>query len=291
MEQKTEINRIIAATDFSECASTALSYATQVALRFSAELTVLHATPIQSAVAALPFSRVPLARAIANQYDAAVAALADYCDQRIPDLVNSWQLVVPGDPGQAILEKSRSFDADLVVMGTHGRSGLPRFLMGSVAEHVIRESDSPVLSVRSESAGDNAKTSFERIVCPVNYTAVAAKALNYALLFASAFDSELTVLYLVEKGVRSDELELEAERIRVWVGDVPRSIKLKLIVREGRPAQDGLEYVDEHHADLLVLGAKRKQSLNRSVLGTTTEELTRLAMCPVLTVPFGRVGS
>ena len=290
---KTELNisRILAATDFSECASAALAYASQIALRFSAELTVLHATPIQSAAAALPFSRIPLARAVANQYDAAIAALQDYCDTRVPDLVDSSQVVVPGDPVRAILGRSQSLRADMIVMGTRGRSGPPRFLLGSVAESVIRDSDRPVLSVRQGAGHDGTVSFFRRIVCPVNYSAVAANALDYAMLFASAFDAELTIVYVVEERVTRDQLELERERLRVWIGDVPHSLNLKLIVQEGRPAPDVLAHLDQHDADLLVLGARRKQSLNRPILGFTTEELTRLAMCPVLTVPLGTVQS
>jgi len=84
-------------------------------------------------------------------------------------------------------------------MGTHGRSGINWMMLGSVTEKVLHETDRPVLTVREKRGITNgASVSVRQVLCPVNYTDVAAKALEHAVAISECFDAELSVLHVVE---------------------------------------------------------------------------------------------
>jgi len=168
------------------------------------------------------------------------------------------------------------------VMGTHGREGLSRAFLGSVAESVIQQSDKPVLTVRP--IDDRPRPAgIARILCPVNYSAVASRAYQHALFLASAFDAELTVLYLEERSVVDHSAEMK--RLRDWVGDVPLTVRASLLVDRGEAAVQVNDYALRHAIDLIVMGVQHKRRDTVTVIGTTTDRLTRHAPCPVLTVP------
>jgi nucleotide-binding universal stress UspA family protein len=155
-------------------------------------------------------------------------------------------------------------------------------LLGSVAEQVIAESEVPVLTVRCDEALRPAH--FNRILCPVDYSNVSAKALRHAALMASAFEAELVILHLIERGDEGD-MARELDRLRDWVGDVSLPVRARVLVHRGQAAGQVIDYAQRHEVDLIVLGAERKGRQTKSVLGSTTHRVTRHAPCPVLTVP------
>ncbi|HYC23640.1 MAG TPA: universal stress protein [Candidatus Bathyarchaeia archaeon] len=140
------INRILLATDFSEDSSHALEYAKEIARRFGAQLIVLHADEM---LAVVPGSHLAEQRRSAAQ-----AAL----DSTIKDLeskdLSAVSVLRPGVPADEIVKMANDRIVDLVVMGTHGRTGLESLLMGSVAEHVVRHAPCPVLTVRNPNRHD-----------------------------------------------------------------------------------------------------------------------------------------
>jgi nucleotide-binding universal stress UspA family protein len=130
----------------------------------------------------------------------------------------------------------------------------------------------------------------ERIVCPFNYSAVAMKAFRHAMLLASGLDAELTVLSLEETDWNGD-LEGEATRLKDWISDIPLSIRATFLVRHGEAATQVNDFALHHGTDLIVMGAQKRRDGNTTVIGTTTEKLTRHAPCPVLTVPADDVAA
>jgi nucleotide-binding universal stress UspA family protein len=277
--QEPQIKRILAATDLDECATRALEHAKVLSRQFEAEITMVHA--VASYTPAEPFPVWIATDGDGAQQKAAHDAIDEYQRIHLTGFPASAPVLEAGDPATAILATSRSRESDVIVMGTHGRTGLERALLGSIAERVIHDSEKPVLTVRpGVSAGE---PRFRRILCPVNYTSLAAKALRHALLLASAFEAELTVLHLIESD--SGDIEAELDRLREWIGDVPMSTHASLLVHRGDPATQVNEYARQNEVDLLVLGAQRKKRGTRSVLGSTTDRVTRHAPCAVLTVP------
>lgn len=146
------IKRILVPTDFSDCALSAVRYAAELADKFAAELILLHVVP--DTVLALPDAVMPTPVPSVN-----LDALTDAGKQGLANLIVSEKLerhrprpeVRIGSPAGEIVAAARDLHADLVCIGTHGRGGIARVLLGSVAEHVLRQSPCPVLTVRPKS--------------------------------------------------------------------------------------------------------------------------------------------
>jgi nucleotide-binding universal stress UspA family protein len=276
------LNRILAATDFSESSHGAVESAKVLARRFGAAITLLHVVPPRATFEPLPLTGLSFVEPFTPDDSRAASAMAAYRADLLPEFPDSDGVVVAGSPAEAIVARSRAIDADIIVMGTHGREGLSRAFLGSVAESVIQQSDRPVLTVRPNEDRPP-PAGIARILCPVNYSAVASRAYQHALFLASAFDAELTVLYLEEEGVVDHSAEMK--RLREWVGDVPLTVRASLLVDHGEAAVQVNDYALRHRIDLIVMGVQNKRRDTMTVIGTTTATLTRHAPCPVLTVP------
>ena len=282
MSDRMSLSRILAPTDFSDCATAAVEYAKVLARRFGAGITLLHAVPPRATFEPLPLTGMSFVDPYADAEALASSALAAYRTDLLAEFPESHAVLTTGSPAEEIVASSRSVGADIIVMGTHGRKGLSRAFLGSVAESVIQQSDRPVLTVR-QSEDRPRPAGIARILCPVNYSAVAARAYQHALFLASAFDAELTVLYLEERGVIDQSAEIK--RLREWVGDVPLTVRASLLVDHGEAAAQVNDYALRHETDLIVMGVQHKRRDTITVIGTTTATLTRHAPCPVMTVP------
>jgi nucleotide-binding universal stress UspA family protein len=182
----------------------------------------------------------------------------------------------------AIVATAYDINADLIALGTDLESGRGPFEQ-PIVEQVIEQSGRAVLAVRGVAA--RGTTPIEKILCPVNYTPVSKQAFDRALLLASAFDASLVVVHTIEGDVSETRMEAEAVRLSQWIGDVPRSLRLTLLVDQGDAPRDIIRYTQAHDVDLLVIGARSDSFTNRTLLGRTGGILARHAPCAVLTVP------
>jgi nucleotide-binding universal stress UspA family protein len=123
--------RIVAATDLSACSAAALEYATRIAGAFGSEITLVHANTIAPLIDGVPGS---LAYAAEWQLEGARTALEGFAEKHLADFAGAQRVVVTGAAADVILSSARSVDADLIVMGTRGATGIERVLLGSVAE-------------------------------------------------------------------------------------------------------------------------------------------------------------
>jgi nucleotide-binding universal stress UspA family protein len=140
----TVIHRILCPVDFSEGAEAALSYAVFLAGQLGAKIHVLHV--YQLPIYALPDGALMPGPDYAVRLQEDVAKGLDTLLARYPD-VTIEKHVTEGIPHHCIVEQAKEVDAQLIVMGTHGRTGLEHFLVGSVAERVVRTSPVPVVTV------------------------------------------------------------------------------------------------------------------------------------------------
>jgi universal stress protein A len=149
------IRRILVPTDFSDCALPAVRYAAELADKFSAELILLHVVP--DTVLALPDAVMPTPAPMAD-----LAELTESGKTGLANLIAAEKLesrhprpeVRIGSPATEIVAAAKDLHADLVCVGTHGRGGLARVILGSVAEMVVRQAPCPVLTVRPKACGD-----------------------------------------------------------------------------------------------------------------------------------------
>ena len=146
---KVQIKRILCPIDFSDSADHAMRYASALSETFGAELTLLHV--VAPVVAALPGET-----ALPDTLQADIDELTDACRNRLEQTVGKLAAsgltvqhkVLNGVPFIEIIRYARDAETDLIVMGTHGRTGLGHLLIGSVAERVVRKSPCPVLTIR-----------------------------------------------------------------------------------------------------------------------------------------------
>jgi nucleotide-binding universal stress UspA family protein len=145
-----QLRRILLPTDFSDSAAEALKYACALAEQFEAELHLLHVLETHVSTAPQFGMGLALSTRIQESQQAAEKALKELVDT---DWAAGRQIVrttSEGPPFVGIIHYARENDIDIIVLGTHGRSGLPHILMGSVAERVVRKAPCPVLTVRPE---------------------------------------------------------------------------------------------------------------------------------------------
>lgn len=276
---------VIVATDFTNVSEAAARHAARVAEASDAALLVIYADRF---IPPIDFVEMPASYFLDQSEqlrELVEQRMREYAAAHFPNIRYETKVVVDA-PELAIVDEARAFDSALIVVGTHGRSGLRRVLLGSVSDTVIHQAHCPVLTVRcSDDEGGCAEfEGYRRIICPVNGSAVAATALERAADIADRFDSELTVLHVVE-----DARELDAqdtlERLRSWV---PAGLRDRCRYRElvlgGNAAEKILDFAAETSADLLVIGAQHRRFRDATVIGTTTERVTRHASIPVLTV-------
>jgi nucleotide-binding universal stress UspA family protein len=138
--------RVLCAIDFSEHSLAALDLALKIAQRNDATLYLLNVAPMPAGEAG--FQPVPMDPYPYLEKDGR-KRLEKLARERIPTVVRYETLVVSGDPAELVLNAARDLDADLIVIGTHGRKGLSHLVLGSVAERVVRESPTPVLTAHS----------------------------------------------------------------------------------------------------------------------------------------------
>ena len=277
---------ILCPTDFSELATLALRYGMRFANCFGARLMVLYADPFSPPPYFTSGQVENLSNEIERSKGTAREYLIRYVKEHIENLSETEVAVVQNEPVPAIMGAAEQRNAGLIVMGTHGRSDFRRFLLGSVAEKILHETDRPVLTVREKRRGGTAsKISIQHVLCPINYTEVAFNALEHAVAVSKCFGAELLVLHVIESHATEVIDQDEHARLCSWIPDETRArCSLREIIRRGDAAEQIIEMASNVACDIIVLGAQHKRFSDTTVIGTTTLRVTRHAPCPVLTV-------
>jgi nucleotide-binding universal stress UspA family protein len=191
-----------------------------------------------------------------------------------------------GHPAMLILQRAQALPADLIVVGSHGRTGLARWRLGSVAEDVVRAAEQPVLVVKGL-AGQALQPEVKTLLCPVNFTNLARECLSVSSTIAEALRAQLVVLHATEQA--DTDLEQKHRDLCDWVPRAVRSqCEVAEFVRHGPAAEQILMLAREKAADLIVIGAEHRPLLEALTLGTTTERVLRHSETGVLVVPRKR---
>jgi nucleotide-binding universal stress UspA family protein len=217
--------------------------------------------------------------------------------------------VLEGSPGGAILDVAKREKASMIAMTTHGRTGIMRWLMGSVADQIIRSSEVPLLLIRpfhltDPSAADPAgpkMSPFRRILIATDGSPTAMAIVDPAMQFASLFDSEIVALHVWDSYVLDGRplLGMEAgampppeaplssedavtERVARQLS--PSRLKVTRVTRYGEPASEILDHSFEHGIDLIALATHDRWELSRWMTGSVAERVLRSAGIPLLIV-------
>jgi nucleotide-binding universal stress UspA family protein len=208
--------------------------------------------------------------------------------------------VTEGDVAGEILAAAES--ADMLVMGTHGRSGFEHLVLGSVTEKVLRKAICPMLTIPrvSPDATEAVPSLFHQILVGIDFSQASMIAFGYALSLAEEADAHLTVLHVTEiprELARWADEEREGKkyveqwrayalgRLRPIVPDAARVYcHVKERVETGEPYRAILRVAAEEHAELIVIGTHAQGIVERTFVGSTAQHIVRQAVCPVLTV-------
>ena len=293
------IKKILCAIDRSPSSLQAFGYAIALAKWQSARLNLLEVIEEAPPPGA---SRAPTSDGVPNETRRALERdLRRVLTARRASDVKVEISMRKGNVVQEILAQARTSRSDLVVIGTHGRGGVQRLVLGSVAEKVLRLATCPVLTVRrGVRLARRNRSPFETILCPTDFSAAANKAVAYAKRLAQEADAKLILMTAVEwpfgEAVMSGavaelrkSIELDASealtRLLPRPADGPRA---QAIVALGKASAAIVKVARARSADLIVMGVSGRGALDVALLGSTTHHVIREGAWPVLTVQTGK---
>jgi nucleotide-binding universal stress UspA family protein len=286
-----KFSKILCPVDFSEYSSKAYDYAYSLARHYDARLFVQHVT--EATVDVYRGFAVPelIAQTREQQMAALVAEMREFVEKRPPHQVEVETVIQFGSPADSILAFAEAQEVDLIAMGTHGRRGLDRLVLGSTLERTLRKAQCAVLAVHQpvrdfvSPASPGEPVQLRRILWCTDFSENSPRALEFALSLALEYHAEITLLHVLETGGGAEQ-ERHAMRLledvvpseaRTWAKPVP-------LVLTGEPYQRITEHADQAQIDLIVMGVRGRNILNVAVFGSTTYRVIQLGPCPVLTV-------
>ncbi len=281
---------ILYATDFSPMAEFAASYAAEVARRYGAKIFAVHVRPLDSYTMAPPESWPALKEA--SEFQAKEQAA--HMDGLFPD-VEHQSNVTEGGVWEVLSDMIGRYHIDLIVMGTHGRQGLGKILLGSVTESVLRRAPCPVLTIGPYVEIDPKRaTQMKRILFATDFSSASEAAAPYAISLAQENQARLDILHVVENrkvGELVDAPELipgTISRMRALLPEEARHwCEPSFLVEEGPVAEKVLKTARERNADAIVIGARRLEGefgASDHLPWHTAHKIISGAPCPVLTV-------
>jgi nucleotide-binding universal stress UspA family protein len=292
------INDILVARDFSSVSDRALRHALDLAARTGATLHLLHADVLHEVEDRTGEGGAPGDDVAAFREQLKADGTTD------PDALDAVTVreVTRRDvaPAPALLNYADDEGIDLIALGTHGRTGPSRVLLGSVAEEVVRRARQPVLTVRGKDKGRTPTPGqIDRLLVPVDFSTYAREALRVAHEWAALYDATIDVLHVVEEdlhptfyvgGVTSIydvEPDLDDKvnaKLQEFVAEVLGSADgVETHVRTGSAPSGITEFVEEHEVDLVALSTHGRTGMERFFLGSVAEKVVRHVTCPVLT--------
>jgi nucleotide-binding universal stress UspA family protein/uncharacterized protein (DUF2267 family) len=283
-------DRILFPTDGSDPAESVAEYALRIASAHGATLHVL--TVVDTAGGDAGTIRDDRVERLTEAGREIVDAVARRAQNAGVGVVSE---VLQGDPHSSIVEYSDRSGIDCIVVPTHGRRGVERFLVGSVTERVISTASVPVIAVNPDR--DRALTyPPQRVLVPTDGSRGADLALQRGIAVANATGADLHLLHVVETGaLGSDEQSADPESARYQRGREVLAAATETaeeasvgtvigVVEHGNPTKTILDYVDGNDIDLAVLGTHGRTEFNRYVLGGVSAKIVRTSPVPVMWV-------
>jgi nucleotide-binding universal stress UspA family protein len=205
--------------------------------------------------------------------------------------VQGETVVQVGSAGDLILAFAEEHKIDLITMGTHGRGGFDRLVMGSTLERVLRKSRCAVLAVRESvraslnSASPDERFQLRRILWCTDFSENSPRALEFALSLAFASGAVISLLHVLEVASGDEQERHVLERLEAVIPDEARTWGRAVpLVRRGEPYQKIIEHAADAHTDLIVMGVRGRNIVDLAIFGSTTHRVIQLGPCPVLTV-------
>ena len=296
------IRKILFPTDFSECANQALCHATYLAQKFESELIMLHTIVMYEDDPQNPDHRFPdLLECYESMEEVAETRMETSVDEEMKNKLHISKINVRGiSPSAKIIEFAEENEIDLITMGTHGRTAVSHFLLGSVAERVVRSAPCPVLTIGPEHGSETKSMVYKKILVPIDFSEPCKNAVRYAFTLGKLYDAHLDLLHVVEgwihpafyttwdKSILDFMPDIQSKTnsaIDEFIADLnPEGLSVEKHVDEGRPHSLIVDFAEERSTDLIVIATRGLGAIDHLLLGSTAEKVVRRAPCPVLSV-------
>lgn len=291
--------RILCPVDFSSCSDQAVHAAVDLAKQFGATLELLHVMQTTTYVMPLmPMGGPPLD--YLRDLPERLHKQLDHTRGRLsPDYPQITTCLREGVVHSTVVGRAEEIHADLIVIGTHGHTGLTHLLLGSVAERVVRLARCPVLTLGPAGIGAGAVDAPKKIVCPIDFSPPSLFALDHAVALARATGAELHIAHVVpllayavaskeavddpafEARIRKDVAE-RLQALQAKLGDA--TLKISVSTTDGAPYAGIQRVADQQKATMIVIGTHGHTGFDRFLLGSVAEKVVRTSHIPVLAV-------
>ncbi len=305
------MKKILVGVDFSAGSEVAIKQALRVARHTGAELCLLHVGVIPEQPVGVPDAMATTAAAYTRIVKDKLAedreALARMRERVSGQGVEVSQALTDGFADTAIVRAATEMHADLIVIGTHGRTGIKRFLLGSIAERVVRLASCNVLVARP---GGDDEGGFHRILVPTDFTEAARRALDLGVKLAApgaAVDllhcwqlpaltastyGPVKSLRDLDEGIRTTlRGQASAAGQRLLAAHEAAGVELAFHEVEAPPTHGIQDWLADHTYDLVVTGSHGRRGVRRFLLGSVAEVTVRHSPCSVLVVHAGEAAS
>lgn len=292
----TTFKKIIVPIDYSDTSMKALGYASALAGKFGSQLLLIHVLEFPTVFNSSKPAYKAWDRSIEEK---AQKRLSETITFEIDELIWATSEVRIGRAYKEICECAKREKADLIVMGTHGFTGIKHVVLGSTAERVVRHAPCSVLTVRPTNGHDAHSFADPRsILVPTDFSVRAETALKLAITMAREHGAQIDLLYVVPINYYPGEFEglvsrtLEAQETdaahkklaTLRKGLMRKNIPIATHVRQGRVPTQICDAAKELNSDLIAMSTQGRTRWQHALLGSTTEDVVRQATCPVLCV-------
>jgi nucleotide-binding universal stress UspA family protein len=220
--------------------------------------------------------------------------LQGFLNKHRRDRVAVEHIINQGNASDLILSFAQKHNVELIVMGTHGRRGFDRLVLGSTTDRVIRRAACPVLVVSNPShnlmtTAPDGSHRLSRIIYCTDFSDNSERALEYAISLTAEYDAELILLHAT--GGAPDVARAEAiiatrteELDKLISEDKRKNLNVTVVVRFGKPYEEIVRHATESQTSLIVMTARGGDAIDRAVFGSTTYRVIQLGPCPVLAI-------
>jgi len=287
------MKKILWATDFSDESLESLSYAKLFADTFKADLSAVHVAPDFSP------ALYDTAAVIQGELTKRVTAFKNEAKKKLEEIQKSKNvafdiILSEGNASKKIIETAENIDADLIVMGCKGQTAIEKIFIGSVTNHVIRNTPVPVLLTKR----GHRKPKVKKILVPTDFTAQEEIERDFAWKLATGFDSALMFLHVLElhdyefpPKIVDEMMEAVISKLTSRRKKEHETVVLKEDVTRAINASLGIvDYAQSHKYDMIVISTYVQSKLERFFLGSTTEKVISHSQVPIFAIPPTHLG-
>jgi nucleotide-binding universal stress UspA family protein len=280
--KKFDVKNILIPVDFSDTSLLALDHAAYMAKLFNASITLLHVN--ETLLYTTAVSDVYPDVATENKaIESSATQLNNLAGKMLQSTGISCKVkVVDGDVSEGIIEASNEIAADVIIMGTHGTSGVKEFLMGSNVYSVVSGASCPVISIQTHVTN----MGFKNIVMPIDDSLMSRQKVNHAVIMAEKYGSTIHIAGLVsdEDPIAMGKFEVKIEQVENFLKDRNIDYTTNMIPAGDNIAQAALNFANGIHSDLIVVMSEQNPDLTSFFMGPFAKQLVNHSKIPIMAI-------